>query len=121
MRRLLFAVPALALVAACGSGPKPAPAAVSTALARVDRLIAAHQYASARVALDDLVRRTSAARADGSLDDQRAQRITAAAAQLAAALPVVVTPPRPSPTPAPVQPQPHRKRHKGHDEGGHGD
>jgi hypothetical protein len=117
MRRLLLAVPALVLVTACGSGPKPAPAAVSTALTRVDRLIAAHQFTSARLALDDLVRRTAAARAAGTLDDQRAQRITAAAAQLAAALPVVTTPPPPSPTPKPAPAHHERKKHKGHGEG----
>ena len=120
MRRLLLAVPALVLVTACGSGPKPAPSAVSAALTRVDRLIAAHQFTSARLALDDLVRRTDAARADGTLDADRAQRITAAAAQLAAALPVVAAP-KPSPTPKPA-PAPHeRKPHKKHGEGDHGD
>jgi hypothetical protein len=100
MRGLRLVVPVLALVTACGPGTDSAPSGVTGALARVDRLIAAHQYAQARVALDDLVRRTAAARASGALDEDWAEQITAAAARLSAAMPVAV-PATPSPTPAP--------------------
>jgi hypothetical protein len=98
MRRALLAV---ALVAACGGGPDPAPTALTSSLTRVDRLVAAHDYAAARMALEDLVRRTAVARENGELDDARADRITAAAARLSAALPRPVVTPSPTPSAPP--------------------
>jgi hypothetical protein len=120
MRRLL-AVALLVALAGCGDGPRAAPATVTAALTRVDRYVAAHDYAHARLALDDLVRRTAAARAAGALDEARAQRITAAAAELAAALPVAAPRPTATATPKPAPAHHERKRHKRHEKGDEGD
>ena len=98
MKRILVAV---ALVAACGSGPEPAPSTMTTSLAKVDRLVAARDYAAARTALEELVRRTAAAREAGDIDEQRADRVIAAAARLGAALPRPVVAPSPTPSPSP--------------------
>ena len=115
MRRILLA---LALVAACGNGPEPAPAALTSTLSRVDKLVAAHDYGSARLALEDLVRRTAVARENGEIDAARADRITAAAARLSAALPRPVVTPSPTPSPQPRDSDgdgDRGKKKKGHD------
>jgi hypothetical protein len=116
MRRVLLAV---ALIAACGNGPEPAPTSLTSTLSRVDRLVAAHDYAAARLALEDLVRRTAVARQGGDIDATRADRITAAAARLAAALPRPVVTPSPTPSPQPRDSGGggSGKKKKGHDKG----
>lgn len=98
MKRL---VPLLlaAVLAGCGTGPDPAPSSMTSALARVDKLVAAHQYSAARLALEDLVRTTAAAREAGTIDDARADRVLTAAARLGAALPRPALAPSPAPSP----------------------
>jgi len=98
MRRLA-ALALTVVLAGCGTGPDPAPATMATALAKVDRLVVAKDYAAARVALEDLVIRTTAAREAGTIDEQRADRVIAAAARLAAALPRPVVTPSATPSP----------------------
>jgi hypothetical protein len=93
-------------------------------LARVDEALAGQRYATARDALDALVRTTTDARATGRLTPEAADRILAAAARLAADLP------QPSPTTTTV-PQfgqdegeedgGDRKRREKKDKGGDGD
>jgi hypothetical protein len=119
MRRLrALPVVLVLLLTACGSGHHAAPDAVQSALARVDRALASHQYGTARAALEDLVRRTAAARDAGALGRDQAERITAAAAELSAELPAPVVPvvrPTPTPAPAPVHAPAHHRRKHHHD------
>jgi len=115
MRRLIVV---LALVAGCGGGPEAPPTSVTAALSQVDRHVAAKDFAAARTALEELVRRTTAAREAGTIDEQRADRVIAAAARLGAALPrPVVTP---SPTPAPEPTRDDKDDDKGDDDKGDG-
>ena len=96
----------LAAAAACGGGAQPAPEAVERGLQQVEAQLRAGQPQAARRALDELVRRTLAARDSGEVDDARADRIVAAAAALAQALPAPPLPAsRPTPTPAPTRTQ----------------
>lgn len=102
MRRTLACVlVAGALLTGCNAGgaPDDAPAAVVQALARVDSALAARDWAGARSALDELVRRTVLARRSGDLSEEHADRILAAAAELASGVPR--TSPAASPTASP--------------------
>lgn len=89
--------------AGCGASTPPGELVpvLRTQLARVDRALAARDYAEAREDLDTLVEQTSAARRDGRLSPEQADRIVAAITRLAADLP---EPPNSGPsraTPAP--------------------
>lgn len=90
----------LAGTAACGGGAQPAPEAVERGLQQVEAQLRAGQPQAARRALDELVRRTLAARDRGEVDEARADRIVAAAAALAQALPAA---PAPAATPTPTR------------------
>jgi Mg-chelatase subunit ChlI len=79
----------LCLVASCASPTPPADAVpeLRAMLSQVDRAIVDRRYAQARTLLDGLVDAAIAARGNGELDAEHADRILAAAARLLAALP----------------------------------
>ena len=117
MRRSLPTLLLAVVLTACGGGSDPAPRTVTDALARVDRVLAVHDYAAARLALDDLVRRAAAARDAGQLSDARSDSIISAAARLAAALPHPAPTPSVTPTRAPQPEGDHKgKKKRGHDD-----
>jgi hypothetical protein len=64
---------------------------VRAALSTVESAIAGHDYGQARTALDRLADRAAQDRRDGTLTDNQATRVLAAAAQLRADLPVTPT------------------------------
>jgi hypothetical protein len=64
---------------------------VLAALSTVESAIAGHDYGQARTALDRLADRAAQDRRDGTLTDDQATRVLAAAAQLRADLPVTPT------------------------------
>jgi hypothetical protein len=78
------------LAASCGgSGAAPSPpAALQAALGQVDAAVAGHDPARARLALDVLVARTLAARDQGLISAEQADRVLAAASTLRVALPL---------------------------------
>lgn len=101
MRRALVGLLlATSLLTGCGAGgtTDEAPRAVLQALARVDSALAAKDWSGARSALDDLVRRTVLARRAGDLSEEHADRILAAAAELASGVPRTSATTVPSPT-----------------------
>lgn len=113
MSRLAAAALAAALVGGlavgCGAEeqPPPAPSAaeqvatLATSLEKVDGAIVGGRWAEARTLLDQLTRDTIAARDEGQLDDDAADRILGAIARLRALLPAPPPPPTPTPTPTP--------------------
>lgn len=104
--RLAAATVLVAIVVAtagCGASTPPGELVpvLRTQLARVDRALAARDYAEAREDLDALVEQTSEARRDGRLSPEQADRIVAAITRLAADLPEPPTSVPSRATPAP--------------------
>jgi hypothetical protein len=87
-RGLAGLVAAAVLVLPTGCGGDGTSARVNEELTQVDAAIAAGRLAQARVRLDDLVRETDLARASGTISQDHAQAIEAAAARLAVRLPM---------------------------------
>lgn len=88
----------------CGGDPAPDVAVprLETTLSRVDESIAGENWERARQAVQRLISQTEAALEAGTLTQQQADRIQAAAARLLSELPA---PPPQSPTPAaPAEP-----------------
>lgn len=88
----------LVVTAGCAASTAPGELVpgLRTQLAQVDRALAARDYAEARDELDTLVELTSAARDDGRITPEQADRILAAVTRLAAELPEPTARPAPS-------------------------
>jgi hypothetical protein len=87
LRALIVAGSLLASGCAQATPPGETVPELRTHLAWIDRALAGERYGTARRSLEALVRTTTDARATGRLSPERADRILAAAARLAADLP----------------------------------
>ena len=107
-RRLAILALTALLVAGCGGASAPADSAPELAeqLTRVDRAVAAGDEVRIRERVEALASATEAARDDGTLDDEQADRILAAADELLAQLPDEAPAPEPSPTTPTSSPTP---------------
>lgn len=107
-RRLATLALTALLVAGCGGASAPADSAPELVeqLARVDRAVAAGDEVRIRERVEALASATEAARDDGTLDDEQADRILAAADELLAQLPDEAPAPEPSPTTPTSSPTP---------------
>lgn len=108
MRWATSLVAATVLVTTGGCGQEPAPDAavpqLETALSRVDESIAGKNWERARQAVQKLISQTGAALEAGTLTQEQADRIQAAAARLLSELPDPA-PSLPSSPPAPTDPE----------------
>ena len=103
----LAAAACASVLVLAGCGHDTAPGDAAPALARqlddVDAAVGAHDYAAARSALKGLVRETTRARDDGTIDGDQADAILQAASAVLEQLPggTTASTTTPSPTPTP--------------------
>ena len=122
-RALAVIALAAAVVVAAGCGntvatpPGEAVPALSAQLTKVDDALSAQRYTEARKALDGLIRRTITARDTGQITSDQANRILAAAALLAADLPVSRPTVSPTPSPSPTEGKGNKNKGHGNDRG----